>query len=622
MDSERQIRTEVLPIGDLHTLNHSGLMIPSIQRDYKWGPGHQDQDDLNSAAYVFLEDMLDFFSLRDEDDIYFTGTMIVFEEPGEPRTQLMDGQQRWTTITALTSIIRFIILKSNDKAKYQDIVEDIEERFLLLQDGQNFLASRKMSDKKSLNYVVNMTDQSNIKDLPASFTNVFSFKRDDIKYDATALNATIAYFYNKLMSHFQISGPFSELEQIVSFYKCLRDYVYINYSHTKSPTLAYKMFVTANSRGTPLNNFDVFRGLVLANNRIKGYGSEDELQEYLDDTDKLLQDLFSAKKDFAKAIDQAMSNALTILMGTKVSTHHVLSRLEHLINSYSSRDELYELVGYFYNYAYELEQIEKGKGIPGKVEHLRLSYIGFKQHLHYYVAARLFWDSKDQYVSKLMKVLEIVIFRRHVLQGKNISKLFYGIAPKHYKFIQNAYTDEEKQACIDKISGDFEKWQLEHGPNDTQIKETLLVNPFNVDKASHRRKLVATFCAIDDSSSYSNWLFESSNGNPKIVQFMPKYSYNADRAFNYPSNYDKKQTVHGIIGNMFLVTAQITLKLISEIDGTMNSRSRFIHNNGKKFSTFQKIMYEPWSEKAIKERTNQIVEKLIKRFPDNCKISD
>ena len=112
MESERQIRTEVLPIGDLHKLNHSGLMIPSIQRDYKWGPGHQDQDDLNSAAYVFLEDMLDFFSLRSEDDIYFTGTMIVFEEPGEPRTQLMDGQQRWTTITALTSIIRFIILKS------------------------------------------------------------------------------------------------------------------------------------------------------------------------------------------------------------------------------------------------------------------------------------------------------------------------------------------------------------------------------------------------------------------------------------------------------------------------------------------------------------------------------
>ena len=97
------------------------------------------------------------------------------------------------------------------------------------------------------------------------------------------------------------------------------------------------MFVTANSRGTPLNNFDVFRGLVLANNRINNYGSEELLQTDLDDTDAILQDLFSTKKDFAKAIDQAMSNALTILMGKKISTHHVLSRLEHLINSFNSR---------------------------------------------------------------------------------------------------------------------------------------------------------------------------------------------------------------------------------------------------------------------------------------------
>ena len=59
-DDEAKIRTDVLPIGKLYELNHSGLMIPSIQRDYKWGPGHQENDDLNSAAYVFLEDMLEF----------------------------------------------------------------------------------------------------------------------------------------------------------------------------------------------------------------------------------------------------------------------------------------------------------------------------------------------------------------------------------------------------------------------------------------------------------------------------------------------------------------------------------------------------------------------------------
>ena len=78
------------------------------------------------------------------------------------------------------------------------------------------------------------------------------------------------------------------------------------------------MFVTANSRGTPLNNFDVFRGLVMANNRINGYGEEKELQWILDEADGILLDLFSSSKDVGKAIDKVMSDAVTILQGEKV----------------------------------------------------------------------------------------------------------------------------------------------------------------------------------------------------------------------------------------------------------------------------------------------------------------
>ena len=70
----------------------------------------------------------------------------------------------------------------------------------------------------------------------------------------------------------------------------------------------------------------------------------------------------------------------------------------------------------------------KKAGVFEKTEHLRLKHIGFKQHLHYYLAARLFWGSNDKYVTKLMQVLEIVIFRKHVLERKNISRLFYGVA--------------------------------------------------------------------------------------------------------------------------------------------------------------------------------------------------
>ena len=62
------ISTDVIPILDVSKENNTGLMIPSIQRNYKWGPGHSENDELNSAAYVFLEDMIDFFNLRKSEE--------------------------------------------------------------------------------------------------------------------------------------------------------------------------------------------------------------------------------------------------------------------------------------------------------------------------------------------------------------------------------------------------------------------------------------------------------------------------------------------------------------------------------------------------------------------------
>jgi hypothetical protein len=116
----------------------------------------------------------------------------------------------------------------------------------------------------------------------------------------------IRYFYDKITKKFNITGGFSNTTKLIKFYETIRDDVYINYSHTTSPTLAYKMFVTANGRGTPLNNFDVFRGLVLSRNRIMEFGDEVELQYVLDETDSILQELFDRKGiDTGKEIDKA-----------------------------------------------------------------------------------------------------------------------------------------------------------------------------------------------------------------------------------------------------------------------------------------------------------------------------
>lgn len=617
MIKTKKIRTEVMPICDIVSENHSGLMIPSIQRDYKWGPGHDSDDNLNSAAYVFLEDMIDFYRLRSEDDIYFTGTMIVFEEDGQERTQVMDGQQRWTTITVLMGVLRHLLTK-NKIADYSEKVSEIERTFLTLRDGEPLLMSKKKTDQRSIKFLIEIESYQSVKTAPESKKNNFNFKRENIRYDGTSINCVMEYFQDRLCREFGIKGTNSDLEKLVDFYNVISEYVYINYSHTHSPSLAYKMFVTANSRGTPLNNFDVFRGLVMANNRINGYGEELELQWNLDDADGILQELFSKSKDIGKAIDKVMSDAVTILQGEKVSTNHVMSRLEHLISKFNSREELDKLVNFFNNYFTELQAIENQEGKIGRTQNLRMRYYGFSQQIQYYAAARVTWGRKAPAVEKLMDTLEIIVTRKLILANGRISALFYQLAPKHFKLIRKCDpdSDEEQEKVVYKIAKQFE--MAKENPTDEEIKSILLKQQFSVETTSEKNKLIAILTSIE-TNKYGNWQFSSTQRNPKIVRFMPKFE-GVEHDFTYPKTWAEKEQCPNYLGNQFLVKELLTIGDVGKFKLNKGSRSSQINSNGKMFteSYYQSLLGTPWNLSMVIARTRVLTDKLVKRFPINC----
>lgn len=618
-ENKKAITTRVFPIGQLRDEISQGLTIPSIQRDYKWGPGHDDDEELNSAAYVFLEDMLDFHSLRQEDDIYFTGTMIVFEESSEPRTQLMDGQQRWTTITVLMSIIRHLLLENN--RPHTDVITDIQDRFLTLKNGFQMLESRKRDDRKSILNLVRITQGDKLAStLPSSLKNNLTFKRNNVSYKGTSINCVAEYFFDRLKENFKIRGTDSDVTGLIDFYHNLRDHVYVNYSHTMSPNLAYKMFVTANSRGTPLNNFDVFRGLVLSHSRIRRLGGEVELQELLDRGDGMLQEYVPPKKDFGKAVDKVMSDIVTMLEGTKIGVHHVMSRLEHKINLISTLSELEMLVNDVCGVIDQLLRISNNKGKNGRVQHLRMSSYGFSQHILYYAAARLYWGEDSKLIPELLDAIEIIVTRRLILEGKNISKMFYGTAPKHLGMIRNSETEKEQNDCLEKIRKDFK--DANENPSDFEITEALKFRQFDLDRTGDKNKIIAAMVGIEPSRKIAEHEFMTTQGNPKITCFMPKHNYYTPaQGFGYPSDYNQRQAIHGFIGNCFLLNKGTTGKMIktfNENQSALIDRMSFIKKKSIDISMNQSIK-SPWDEDAVSNRTKEVTEELLKRFPESCK---
>lgn len=70
-------------------------VIPSYQRPYAWT--------VDQASELF-DDLYDFF-LRELEETYFLGSIVLIKEEGKPYAEVIDGQQRLTTLTILLSAL-------------------------------------------------------------------------------------------------------------------------------------------------------------------------------------------------------------------------------------------------------------------------------------------------------------------------------------------------------------------------------------------------------------------------------------------------------------------------------------------------------------------------------------
>ena len=70
--------------------------IPSYQRPYAWT--------VDQASELF-DDLYDFYINKGLEDTYFLGSIVLIKEEGKPRAEVIDGQQRLSTLTILLALI-------------------------------------------------------------------------------------------------------------------------------------------------------------------------------------------------------------------------------------------------------------------------------------------------------------------------------------------------------------------------------------------------------------------------------------------------------------------------------------------------------------------------------------
>ena len=70
--------------------------IPAYQRPYAW---------TTEETNTLFDDLYGFFSSEKEDENYFLGSIVLIKETSNRRADVIDGQQRLTTLTILFSVL-------------------------------------------------------------------------------------------------------------------------------------------------------------------------------------------------------------------------------------------------------------------------------------------------------------------------------------------------------------------------------------------------------------------------------------------------------------------------------------------------------------------------------------
>lgn len=216
--------------------NEFDFVIPSYQRPYSW---------TTEEAGQLFDDLLEFMESQDNDEAYFLGSIVLIKKDDDPYAEVIDGQQRLTTLTILLAIMASY-LEGSMKENFELYInepgkpaEDIEAkpRLRLRERDQDFfycyIQQFKFKELLQLDAISLTDSQRNIRN-----------------------NAEL--FIKKIGEHFQF-----DKSKIETFGKFIINRCFLVAVSTPSMNSAHRIFSVLNDRGLDLMPSDLLKSQII-----------------------------------------------------------------------------------------------------------------------------------------------------------------------------------------------------------------------------------------------------------------------------------------------------------------------------------------------------------------------
>ena len=207
-------------------------VIPPYQRPYAWT--------IDQASELF-EDLHSFYQYEPDEE-YFLGSIVLIKEENKPHAEVIDGQQRLTTLTILLAVLSNKLQGDDRKALLQYILEP----------GNKF---------EGLESKPRLTVRSRDRDFFASYVQGLKF--DELfAMDEKALENESRLNIKRnsqLLDKYVSEKLGDDIEQIESFTAFLLRKCYLVAVSTPNQKSAFRIFSVMNSRGLDLQPTDIIK---------------------------------------------------------------------------------------------------------------------------------------------------------------------------------------------------------------------------------------------------------------------------------------------------------------------------------------------------------------------------
>ncbi|QSH99384.1 DUF262 domain-containing protein [Treponema phagedenis] len=223
--------------------------IPAYQRPYAW---------TEEETGTLFDDLYDFFQNEQEDN-YFLGSIVLIKEDGIPDAEVIDGQQRLTTLTILIAVIASYLTgdnKSNCNNYLREPGNDLE--------GLKPLPRLHLR-KKDQDFFNKYIQNGNLSELILLYAATITTESQK------HIQANCSLLIKKM------DGAFDKDEtKVTEFCRFLITRCYLVAVCTPTQQSAFRVFSVMNSRGLNLMPVDIIKSDVI------GKIPEDEQQFYTD----------------------------------------------------------------------------------------------------------------------------------------------------------------------------------------------------------------------------------------------------------------------------------------------------------------------------------------------------